>query len=375
MNKKVLFILLIAQLTYGQTIRNFSNEFLNIGVDAGAFGMGKAVVAVSNDVNSIYWNPAGLVGLADYQGALMHAEYFQGIANYDYVGFAKPINNESTVALAVMRFGVDDILNTTQLIQDGQINYDRISLFSAADWAVNVAYAKKLITKDLNIGVNAKIVRRKIGGFASSIGFGLDAGLQFKRNDWQFGLMLRDITTTFNAWSFNDNKLNEIIAIYDNLNQSILNDGNPDNDDEVIPTVTPEKIELTKPKAQLGVARKFKVARDFNLLTALDLNMRFAKTNDVVSSSFLSLSPAFGFQLDYSNLVYLRGGVNNFQNQTDFDNSKSLTLEPNFGVGFNYKGISVDYALTNIGGASGSLFSNVFSMKVDISAFRPVTLE
>ena len=355
---------------FSQTIRSFSNEFLNIGVDASAFGMGKAVTATSNDVNSIYWNPAGLVGLEDYQGSLMHAEYFQGIAKYDYVGFAKPINNESTVAVSIIRFAVDDILNTTQLIQEGQINYDRVSLFSAADWAVNIAYAKKLAVKDLNIGVNAKIVRRKIGDFASSIGFGLDAGIQFQRADWKFGLMLRDITTTFNAWSFDQGELDNIIAIYDNLNDNILNDGNPDNDDEVIPTVTPEKIEITKPKAQLGVARRFNIAKNFNLLAALDLNMRFTKTNDIISSSFISVNPAFGFQLDYDNMVYLRGGVNNFQNQTDFDNSTSLSLEPNFGVGFKYKGIQIDYALTNIGGASGTLFSNVFSLKLDFSYFR-----
>ncbi len=370
MKKYFLLIILISQVSLAQTIRSFSNEFLNIGVDAAAFGMGNAVTSFTNDVNSIYWNPAGLVGLADYQGSLMHAEYFQGIANYDYIGFAKPINNESTVAISIMRFGVDDILNTTQLIQDGQINYDRVSLFSAADWAVNVAYAKKLIVKELNIGVNAKIVRRKIGDFASSVGFGLDAGIQFQRADWKIGLMLRDITTTFNAWSFNDDELNNILDIYDNLNNNILNDGNPDNDDEVIPTITPEKIEITKPKAQLGVSRKFTIAKDFNLLTALDLNMRFTKTNDIISSTFISVSPAFGFQLDYDNMVYLRGGVNNFQNQTDFDNSTSLSLEPNFGVGFKYKGIQIDYALTNIGGASGTLFSNVFSLKVDFSYFR-----
>lgn len=357
-------------MSYGQTIRSFSNEFLNIGVDASAFGMGKAVTAISNDVNSIYWNPAGLVGLDDYQGSIMHAEYFQGIAKYDYVGFAKPINNESTVAVSIIRFAVDDILNTTQLIQDGQINYDRISLFSATDWAVNVAYAKKLVIKDLNIGVNAKIVRRKIGNFASSIGFGLDAGIQFKRNDWKFGLMLRDITTTFNAWSFNQDELDNIIAIYDNLNDTILNDGNPDNDDEIIPTVVPENIEITKPKMQLGVARKFNVGRDFNILAALDLNMRFAETNDLISTSFVSLSPSAGFQVDYLDMVYLRGGVNNFQKQTNFDLSTSLILEPNFGVGFKYKGIQIDYALANIGGANGTLFSNVFSIKVDFSYFR-----
>ena len=182
--------------------------------------------------------------------------------------------------------------------------------------------------------------------------------------------MLRDITTTFNALSFDDDELNSIIAVYDDLNDAILNDDNPDNDDEIIPTVVPDKIEITKPKVQLGVARKFKLSQNFGLLTALDLNMRFTETNDVISSSIVSVSPSFGFQVDYTNLVYLRGGINNLQNQTSFDNSQSLTLEPNFGVGFNYKGIQIDYALTNIGGASGTLFSNVFSLKVDFSFFR-----
>ncbi len=369
--KKLIFILILFTVSsYGQAIRGFSNEFLNIGVDAAAFGMGKAVSATTNDVNAIYWNPAGLVGITDSQGALMHAEYFQGIAKYDYAAFAKPIDTESAFAVSVIRFGVDDILNTTNLIVDGSIDYNRISLFSAADWAVNVAYARRLKGKNINFGVNAKVIRRKIGDFASSIGFGFDAGLQYKKNDWQFGLMVRDITTTFNAWSFDDDELNTIIGVYDDLNDAVLNDGNPDNDDEIIPTVVPEKIEITKPKLQLGVARKFKLSRDFGLLTALDLNMRFTETNDVISSSIVSVSPSFGFQVDYTNLVFLRGGINNLQNQTNFDNSQSLTLEPNFGVGFNYKGIQIDYALTNIGGASGTLFSNVFSLKVDFSFFR-----
>ena len=370
MKKLFLLFCITSQLLIAQSFRSFSNEFLNIGVDAGAFGMGKAVTATSQDVNAIYWNPAGLVGLKDYQGALMHAEYFQGIAKYDYAAFAKPINSESTVAVSVIRFAVDDILNTTQLIQDGQINYDRITLFSAADWAVNLGYARKLIVKDLNIGINAKIIRRKIGDFASSIGFGLDAGLQFERANWKFGLMLRDVTTTFNAWSFDQGEIDNIIAIYDNYNNSILTDDDPNNDDEVIPTAVPEKLEITKPKMQLGLARKFLLTKDFNLVTALDLNMRFAQTNDVISSSFVSISPAFGFQVDYIQMVYLRGGINNLQNQRNFDNSESLTLEPNFGVGFKYKGIQIDYALANIGGASGSLFSNIFSIKLDFSYFR-----
>lgn len=372
MRKIIAFLFLFPLLSGAQTIRGFSNEFLNIGVDAQAFGMGKAMTGFTNDVNSMYWNPAGLVGINDYQGALMHAEYFQGIAKYDYIAIAKPIDNESTIAASIIRFGVDDILNTTNLIVDGNIDYNRVSLFSAADWAVNVAYAKSLTinNKKFNVGTNAKIIRRKIGDFASSIGFGFDLGAQYRNENWQFGLMLRDITTTFNAWSFEKSELDKIIAIYDNLNQEILNDGNPDNDDEVIPTVTPEKIEITKPKMQLGVARKFKIKNGFGLLTSFDLNVRFTQTNDVISSSFASITPSIGFQADYLDFVYLRGGVTNFQNRTNFDNSKSMTVEPNFGVGFKYKGIQIDYALANIGGANGILYSNVFSLKVDVSQLR-----
>ena len=90
----------------------------------------------------------------------------------------------------------------------------------------------------------------------------------------------------------------------------------------------------------------------------------------MLNTSFISVDPAIGFQIDYINMVYLRAGVNNFQNFTEIDGSSSTSLEPNFGVGFRYKGIQIDYALANIGGASGTLFSNIFSVKVDFSYFR-----
>ena len=69
-------------------------------------------------------------------------------------------------------------------------------------------------------------------------------------------------------------------------------------------------------------------------------------------------------------MVFLRAGVNNFQKFTEFDESQTTSVEPNFGVGFRYKGIQIDYALANIGAASGTLYSNIFSVKVDIGYFR-----
>jgi len=355
LKKYSIIFLIISQLTFGQAFRSFSNEFLNLGVDAAAFGMGKAVIASSQDVNSIYWNPAGLTAVDDFQGALMHADYFQGIGKYDYIGFAKPINDESTFAISLIRFGVDDILNTTELIDNqGNINYNKISLFSAADYAFNIAYARKILLNGLSLGVNAKIVRRKIGDFASSWGFGMDAAFQYQTaNNWMLGLMIRDITTTFNAWSINQDEFDKIQNAIPGENQE-----------------QPESLELTKPKIQLGVAKSFELFRDFKLLAEIDLYTRLAQTNDIISTSFLSIEPAAGFQIDYLNIVYLRAGVNNFQNFIEIDGSESLSFEPNFGVGFRYKGIQVDYALANIGGASGTLYSNVFSVKFDFSYFR-----
>ena len=68
--------------SYGQTTApKYSNEFLNIGVGARALGMSNVQTASVNDVTSAYWNPAGLLNMkSKYEVALMHSEYFAGIA-------------------------------------------------------------------------------------------------------------------------------------------------------------------------------------------------------------------------------------------------------------------------------------------------------
>lgn len=352
---RILSLLLFFTISVSAQTKKYSNEFMNIGVDAAALGMSNAVVAHSADVNSGYWNPAGLVHLEDNQVALMHASYFANIANYDYAGFAMPLDDRSAVALSLIRFGVDDILDTTQLIDEqGNINYNRISLFSAADYGLTFSYARKLPLDGLNYGVNAKVIRRVIGEFASSWGFGLDIGIQFEsKNEWKFGIMARDITTTFNSWNIDDDKLADIQNAIEGQNQEV-----------------PDKNEITIPKLQLGIAKKFIFNYDYSLLAEFDFVVRFEENNDIISSSFASINPAFGFQFGYVDMIYLRGGVGNFQNEIQIDDSEQLSFQPNFGVGFNYKGIQVDYAFTDIGNQSTALYSNVFSVKLDFSIFR-----
>lgn len=354
--RKLLFILSfsIPFLAHSQSVRKYSNEFMSIGVDAAALGMSNAVTGSTNDVNSGYWNPAGLLGVEDKQLSLMHASYFANIAQYDYAAFAMPLDNRSAIGVSIIRFGVDDILNTTQLIDNqGNIDYNRISLFSTADYGVTLSYARSLPLDGFNYGVNAKVIRRVIGKFANSWGFGFDIGFQYKtKNDWKFGLMLRDITTTYNVWSIDEAQFATISGAIAGQNQEL-----------------PATSEITLPKAQYGMSKKFIFHYDYSLLAAINLNMQFAKTNDIINLDFVSIDPAAGFEFGYLDMVFLRGGVGNFQNEKQIDNSQKLSFQPNIGLGFKYKGVQVDYALTDIGNESVALYSNIFSLKVDLGIF------
>ena len=354
-NYIVILLFSISIAVLGQTTRKYSNEFMNIGVDAAALGMSNAVTSHTNNVNSGYWNPAGLVHLEDNQLGLMHSSYFANITNYNYIAYAMPLDDRSAVGISLIRFGVDDILDTTQLIDDqGNVNYDRINTFSTADYGLTFSYARKLPIDGLNYGINAKIIRRVIGNFASAWGFGLDAGIQFEsQNDWKFGVMARDITTTYNSWAIDEDEFEKISGAIDGENQTL-----------------PEKSEITLPKLELGISKSWVFHYDYSLLAAFNLNMRFAQTNDIISTSFASIAPALGFQFGYTDLVFLRAGVGNFQNELQIDNSENLSFQPNFGVGFKYKGIEIDYAFTDIGDQSAALYSNVFSLKLDFSIFR-----
>ncbi len=354
--KKILsfFLVLGTCSISAQTVRKYSNEFLNIGVDAAALGMSNTAVSFTADVNAGYWNPAGLTHLKDHQVAAMHANYFANIAQYDYLAYASPIDDRSSWGISLIRFGVDDILNTTELIDNqGNIDYNRIELFSTADYGFTFSYARKLPVPGFQYGVNAKVVRRIIGDFANSWGFGFDVGLQFERNNWQFGLLVRDLTTTYNIWNIDEEKYQAIADAIPGQNQEL-----------------PESTEITAPKAQLGISKKFVFHYDYSLLAAANLNMRFTKTNDIIATDFVSIDPALGFEFGYTDLVFLRAGVGNFQKVTQLDASEKTNFQPNIGLGFQYRGIQIDYALTNLGNQGVALYSNIFSVKVDLGQFR-----
>ncbi len=358
MKKLSLLLVFISVFASSQIVRKYSNEFLNIGAGARGLGMGGAVVSSQNDVYSPMWNPAGLLAIEkDWQAAAMHAEYFESIAKYDYIAFAKPLDNSGGVfAVSVVRLGVDNILNTTQMIDtEGNIDYDKITKFSQADYAALVSYAfHPAGNQNISAGVNAKIVYRNVGKFANAFGFGFDAGVIYHaENGWNYGAMARDITTTVNFWNVDQKKLSAIV-----------------NGEEFNPAPK-DKMELTMPKLNVGASKKFEFGQYMSLLPEAGLNVEFAKTAALISTDVASITPYLGAELEYNDLLFVRLGVNRFQNITDIESLKrKVSFQPSGGIGIKYRGLTLDYAITNSGFGGSNYFSNFFSLKFDMGVFN-----
>lgn len=363
MKKSIAAFLLTAIFVPGTSFsqfRKYSNEFLNIGAGARGLAMGNAQVASVSDASAGYWNPAGLAHIKDDPDvSLMHAEYFSGIAKYDYGSIALPVqDNKRTVGFSVLRFAVDDIPNTLFLVEpDGSINYGNIQAFSSADYAFLFSYAQNLRQTDdklISFGANAKVIYRKVGHFANAWGFGLDAGLQMRGEKWRAGIMARDISTTFNAWSFKfTEQEKEVLYLTKN-------------------DIPVKSTEMTLPRLVLGGAYNFHIGEKVNLLAEANVDITFdGKRNTLLSSSTVSADPHLGLEASINDVFFVRGGITNFQRalaDEDTLNQKRVWIyQPSAGAGFKIGNFYLDYAFTNLANQSNPLYTHIVSLRFSLN--------
>lgn len=352
------FTLLMA-VSHHLSGQKFVNEFLNIGVSARAHGMSGAVISSTKDGTAGYWNPAGLTGQQNpLELNAMHAKWFGGIANYDYFAITKKLGTRepSVAGFSLIRMGIDNIPNTLNLIgPDGTVDYDRVTEFSASDFAGIFSYAR-VIGRDekLSIGGNIKIIHRSIGSFGKAWGFGADIGAVYRGEKLSYGIMARDITTTFNAWSFN--LKDEEKRVF----QATQNE---------IPV---SSTEITIPRLIPGISYQNK-AGNISYLAEANLTISTDGTKSgLFSGKNLNFDPSIGFEGGYNDKVFLRAGIGNIQrvinpiNTTD----RNLEFQPNVGLGLKLGRLKVDYALANIGNVSGILASHIFSLGLEFSPRR-----
>jgi len=362
----LLFFLAFLLVGYEVTGQKFVNEFLNIGAGARAHGMSGAVVASTSDGTAGVWNPAGLTNMdVSLQVNAMHAEWFAGVANYDYMSVAKRFKGENNAygALSIIRFGVDNIPYTLNLIgPDGSVNYDDVTSFSAVDYAVFLSYGRSIFSDNLRLGGSVKIINRSVGAFANAWGFGADLGLTYHLGKFTFAGMAQDITTTYNTWSINFSE--EEKAVFAATGNDIIS----------------SSTEVALPKLTLGAAYdsgknwdKDSVFARAKFTYVIEANVRLStdgRASGIGGQNF-NIDPAIGAELGYKDLVFVRAGIGDVERKLNSINgSRDLSLKPNVGLGLQLGRFAVDYALTNIGALgqeNGALYSHIFSLRLNFN--------
>lgn len=350
MKSKVLLLSLTIGLSAKAQFNKYANAYLDIGVGARALALSNAYTHLASDQSSIYWNPAGLTGIkTSVDLGLMHNEHFGGIVKYDYGGLGIKINDKSALGFGLIRSGVDNIPNTLELIDsDGNINYDRITSFSVADYAVMLSYARKIPKIGLSYGATAKVLHRNIGKFGKGWGFGLDLGVQYQRKNLYAGLMLRDISTTITNFTYNTEEFEEVFAATGN-------------------EILRKSSEIALPKISLGFGYKihFDKKQRFHATPSVDLLFTTdGRRNTPVSWDPISMDPRFGLEVGYKDIVFIRAGCGQIQQMEETPDKKVWLVKPNIGAGFRIKTVYIDYALASVGDRSVFLFSHVFSLRI-----------
>lgn len=167
-------------------------NFLKVGQSARAVGMGEAYTTISDDINAIFYNPAGLTHIK-------HVEYMFSYTRWlvDSKFFASAIGvnigNSFVVGISVVRFSPEEFEETTvpKPLGTGRT-------VKAGDIAVGVAYAKKFTNK-LSMGLDMKYVQstlhtKTLKTLIFDVGTFLYTGFRSSRISMALKNMGRDVT-------------------------------------------------------------------------------------------------------------------------------------------------------------------------------------
>jgi len=152
--------------------------FLKLGVGARAMALGGAYVALADDPTAIYWNPAGLAGLAGTQVTAVHDSWIQDFREEFVAVTAK-------LGPGAIGFGYTGFYSSSEFERRDDTGV-LIGEFGFNDQAISGAYGLR-VAKGLEAGVTASYVREMIdqesaGTFSSNLGLRYaleDTGLMF----------------------------------------------------------------------------------------------------------------------------------------------------------------------------------------------------
>jgi hypothetical protein len=173
--------------------------FLNVGVGARAVGLGSATAALSNDVNQVFWNPAGVALRNDMMQVSF--DYNKWIADLNHNALALSYNMQDigTLALGVMIFGATDIPAERDIYPDKpemwplQIDDKTSSTYSYSDMMISLTYSKYLMD-NLSVGLTAKLISETIDDInTSTVAFDFGSVYDIGILNWKIAARLSNL--------------------------------------------------------------------------------------------------------------------------------------------------------------------------------------
>ncbi len=290
----VTLLLLLSSFSYAAFSEKDSGtraaQFLKLPVGAKPIGMGEAYTAIADDVNALFYNPAGLAQLKRKSGEFMFSKYI-GETSYEWIAIGLPISKKAgALGIGIQYFSAGSMDETT-------VNAQQVGSFTPSDLAVHLAYAKQL--GNFPLGLNLKFIQSKIKETATS--FALDLGSQYvsKESKLLLGFSLQN-----------------------------LGDG----------------LKYENEKSKLPILIKLGIGSKINKQWLVSMDGVFPEDN----------SPTFGAGTEYKILLSkeihfsLRAGYNSRSRKSDGLNGVTT------GFGFQFKSVNLDYAWIPLGNLGDS---------------------
>ncbi len=320
----ILVILFLAAACHAQVFPNLGGQragtaaaqFLKIGIGARALGMGESYVAIANDAEALYWNPAGISRFEKHSVFFAHTQWVVDI-DLEYAGIVYHIDKMNSIGVAVTYLHTDDMKETTELQPFGTGRF-----FGYSDFLFAVTYGRNMTDK-FSFGVSVKYLQENIAELTTN-GILFDLGTYY-RTGWEsirFGVSVtnlgQDIAPT---GSFK----------YQNLQSEVI---------EV------NKFQSSPPPIlfRLGIAGELYETEGHRLTTSVQLNHPNDNEENV----------NFGVEYMWRSIIALRAGYKTARIEEDFSLGAGLYLP------ISNTDLRFDYAYTNFGRLG---YVNRFSMQ------------
>ncbi len=205
-----MMIVSVVVFTQSQSRRAGANgaAFLNVGVGAKNVALGSATTALSNDVNQVFWNPAG-VALKDetMQVSFNYNKWFAEL-NHNSAAISYNVPNIGTFALGVITFGASDIPADRDFYPNNpelwpyQVDDKSTDTYNYLDMAVSLTYSRYLLD-NLSIGVTAKFINEAIDEKnASAVAFDLGTCYDIGIYNWKVAARMNNLGSDMTFYDF-----------------------------------------------------------------------------------------------------------------------------------------------------------------------------